>query len=35
MVMPAYDISSRLVVEIVERLAGAVEEVFRELDGRV
>jgi adenosylmethionine-8-amino-7-oxononanoate aminotransferase len=35
MVMPAYDISSRLVVEIVERLAGAVEEVFRELDGGV
>jgi adenosylmethionine-8-amino-7-oxononanoate aminotransferase len=31
MVMPAYDISSKLVAEIVERVASAVEEVFRHL----
>ena len=29
MIMPAYDVSSRLVGEIVERVACAVEEVFR------
>ena len=28
MIMPAYDVSSRLVGEIVERVACAVEEVF-------
>ncbi|KAK4146183.1 pyridoxal phosphate-dependent transferase [Dichotomopilus funicola] len=31
MIMPAYTISERLVGEIVERVAGAVEEVFRRL----
>jgi adenosylmethionine-8-amino-7-oxononanoate aminotransferase len=31
MIMPAYDISSKLVAKIVERVASAVEEVFREL----
>lgn len=31
MVMPAYTVSSKLVAEIVERVAGAVEEVFRVL----
>jgi adenosylmethionine-8-amino-7-oxononanoate aminotransferase len=31
MIMPAYDISSELVAKIVERMACAVEEVFREL----
>jgi hypothetical protein len=31
MIMPAYDISAKLVREIVERVAGAVEEVFRTL----
>jgi len=31
MIMPAYNISRKLVGEIVERVAGAVEEVFRRL----
>lgn len=31
MIMPAYDISSKLVAEIVERVAGAVDEVFRHI----
>ncbi|KAK3295849.1 pyridoxal phosphate-dependent transferase [Chaetomium fimeti] len=31
MIMPAYNISAKLVAEIVERVAGAIEEVFRRL----
>jgi adenosylmethionine-8-amino-7-oxononanoate aminotransferase len=31
MIMPAYTISSKLIVEIVERVAGAIEEVFQRL----
>ncbi|KAH6636459.1 pyridoxal phosphate-dependent transferase [Chaetomium tenue] len=31
MIMPAYTISAKLVAEIVERVAGAIEEVFRRL----
>ncbi|KAL2024477.1 hypothetical protein VTK56DRAFT_8288 [Thermocarpiscus australiensis] len=31
MIMPAYNISSKLITEIVERVACAVEEVFREI----
>lgn len=33
MIMPAYNILSKLVVGIVERVACAVELVFRELEG--